>query len=70
MDYKYDIQVSCRLTYGKFSYFVTDWYLTASADDHDRIRRHIEKRWRIVKGHDALRVDHMRIMRVKERKNA
>ena len=61
-----DIQFTCRITYGKFSYFLPpDWVFSVSTDIED-LRQSVEQRWRTIKGDPELVVDHFRIQVIRE----
>ena len=63
-----DIKYTCRITYGKFSYFLpADWVQSVSTDPED-LRRSVEKRWQTIKADPNLKVDHFRIQLIREGK--
>lgn len=62
------VQVSFRIIYGKFSYFLTEWYDIAYPNGIETIRRLVEKQWQIIKHDPNLRVDHLRIVQEKSPK--
>ena len=61
---KYNIQYTCRITYGKFSYFVKEWVLTDTLNA-EFVRLDVQRKWRLVKS-TTLEVDHFSITRIQE----
>ena len=63
---KYNIKYTCRITYGKFSYFIRpEWILTDTLSVEFN-RLDVQRRWQLVKGDPRLVVDHLVVQRTQE----
>ena len=57
-------QYECRITYGKFSYWLPPEWLFSTRDTDENLRVSVEKRWSTIKG-QQVKIDHFKVLQVK-----
>jgi hypothetical protein len=61
----YQVQYTCRITWGKFSYFLPpEWVFTTDPDDLDALHYSVQRRWSIIKGTEV-KIEHLRVQSVR-----
>lgn len=59
-------QYECRITYGKFSYFLPpEWVFSGGERNDESLRLSVQKRWSVIKATDVT-ITHFKILQVRD----